>query len=300
MGGKYVYFSSDGTNFAPVFTGSDNVKMLSVWGTGPNNVYAAGRGDNGFTIFHYDGTTWTSTPLNGAGTEYGDVWGTGPQDVRALNIAPYRTTDGTNWSQVGGLPLAGGAHCLWGTAADNLFLLGFQYLDNTGYIARSTDGTTWTPVYGPTGTFLSDLWGSGANDLYAAGLAFPSRGGVLLHSTDGATWTAAPGAPSAADLAGLWGTSASDIYLVGGYSRLTYWPPSNGTIQHFDGTSWTQVYSNATGHGLADVCGLGAGGPVYCVGGTSSEGIILKGSGVDWTPVFTAPVPLRGVWGCLN
>lgn len=301
VGGNRIYFSSDGTTFTPVHTASNDTNLLSVWGTSKNNVYAAGQGDTGFTILRYDGTSWTSIPLTGISSAYGDVWGTGPQDVYAVQTAFYHSTDGVSWSQSGGLPLAGGGHTIWGPAADNLFALGYNYGDEAGFIGRSSNGSTWTAAYYAASVFLSDLWGSGADDLYAVGVHYPSRQAVVLHSLDGVVWTGIPTTPEApSDLASLWGSGRNDIYLVGGLSRLSYWGPGNGSIQHFDGNTWTLAYSNTTGQGLADVWGTGAGGTVFCVGGTATEGIILKGSGTSWTQVFTAPVPLRGVWGCME
>lgn len=217
------------------------------------------------------------------------------QIARVISCDIWRST----WAQTGGLPLAGGGHTIWGSAADNLFSLGYNYGDERGYIARSSDGSNWTVVHGPTAVFLSDVWGSGATDLYSVGLAFPSRAGVVLHSADGASWGSIPTAPEAPpDLASVWGSSASDVYVVGGAPRLRYWNASNGTIQRYDGTAWTLVYTDATGHGLADVCG--AGGTVWAVGGTSGEGVVMQGSGSNWTQVFTAPVQLRGVWATMD
>jgi len=65
-----------GTTWTEVVIPSNPIIIFSMWGTGPNNIYASGYGE----VLHFDGSTWTSTPLGGQLSLYA-LRGTGPNDI---------------------------------------------------------------------------------------------------------------------------------------------------------------------------------------------------------------------------
>ena len=54
---------------------------VSVWGSGPSDVYALGT----FDLLHYDGTTWTNVDIHAGGDE-ARVFGTSASDVWVSSI----------------------------------------------------------------------------------------------------------------------------------------------------------------------------------------------------------------------
>jgi hypothetical protein len=99
----------------------DDFEARSIWGTGPNDVYAAGDAP----LWHYNGTSWSRVkldnvyPLNGVWcAPAGEVFAAGPNG-RTLYY------DGARWlwlRRVTGNPLYG----VWGTSAADVFACGFN------------------------------------------------------------------------------------------------------------------------------------------------------------------------------
>jgi uncharacterized repeat protein (TIGR01451 family) len=80
----------------------------------------------------------------------------------------------------------------------------------------------------------------------------------------------------------VWGTSGSDVFAVG----------SDGTILHYDGTTWSPMSSGTT-KGLRGVWGS-SGSDVFAVG---SDGTILHYDGSDWNPMSNPGGYHYAVWG---
>jgi hypothetical protein len=124
----------DGNSWSTKQTGSDS-GVISIWGSGPNDVWALG-GDG--TILHYVGSSWTtgvpSTQANALfGTSANDVWAVG---------ADVRHFDGTSW-QLSALTPASEWSSISGVGPDQIWALGkdagvFRY-----------DGTDWAEVSQP-------------------------------------------------------------------------------------------------------------------------------------------------------
>ena len=91
------------------------------------------------------------------------------------------------------------------------------------------------------------------------------------------------------DLLGVWGLSGRDVFAVG----------YEGTILHYDGTSWTPMASGTT-NWLSSVWGTSENN-VYAVGGLgySENRLILQFDGSSWSVVLEEPgtYPLSGIWG---
>jgi hypothetical protein len=81
-GGEAVIWHYDGTDWT--FMPSDTEgQRWSVWGSGPENVFAVGDGSGGGTISHYNGISWNTSHVGNTPTLQG-VWGSSWNDVYAV------------------------------------------------------------------------------------------------------------------------------------------------------------------------------------------------------------------------
>ena len=121
---------------------------------------------------------------------------------------------------------------------------------------------------------------------------------------------------------GVWGSEASDVWAVGDYGTIQHWDGTAwscvwsgttdnlysvwgtsasdiwavgqfGTIKHWDGSAWTKVPSGTT-NGLTNVWGNGA-SDIWAVG---NSGTIVHWDGSAWTSVPSGTTnSFLGVWG---
>jgi hypothetical protein len=110
----------------------------------------------------------------------------------------------------------------------------------------------------------------------------------------GLTWTASN--PTSMQLLDVWGSSESDVFAVG----------DQGTILHYDGSSWTSMTSPAAVGtcGISGVWGTSPTNVFATVGGYSGCSSVLHYDGYLWSVVLTLPEPgdnefpaLNDVWG---
>jgi hypothetical protein len=178
------------------------------------------------------------------------------------------------------------------------------------------DGVAWSPLSPPTAENLRAVWAAGPDDVWVAG-----DNGLLLNY-DGAGWNPAPIAP-AEHLLDIWGVSGEDLYVSGNNSRLLHYDGGSwknefvtplsltfhrvfgldttevyiaaellpgATVAHgggwvfrYDGTTWSEVYSDPT----QDIWAIWAGGAddVWVSG---DFGSIVHYDGAGWKPVWRA------------
>jgi erythromycin esterase-like protein len=111
------------------------------------------------------------------------------------------------------------------------------------------NGTAWKrqPSPSPTGSYnvLFGAAATSASDAWAVGGGSTSQG--LIERWNGTTWTQVPspspaGATGGTDLQSVAATSASDAWVVGSYNTGTN-TAGQTLIEHWNGTTWTQVPS---------------------------------------------------------
>jgi hypothetical protein len=193
--------------------------VLSVWGTGPDDVYVVGGplGNGGAAVVqHYDGSTWTRLDPGGedsfwwvSGSDPTDVWMVGEKGRMAhwdgATFEEYpRVTTATIWGVWAASPTdawAVGGSPGKGTALPNDLVLHW-------------DGKDWKPdpLPGtPLGRSLNKIWGTSSEDLYAVGEA------ATVWHRKGTTWKLESDPPVASsNLLTVFGCSATDVYAVGG------------------------------------------------------------------------------------
>lgn len=284
--------------------------LTSVWGSGKNDVWAAG---SDATVIHWDGTSWASIAVTTKVT-FNTVWGSGADDVWIAGATDtiFRSHGwkgaSTTFERVQ-TPMPEDVNFpifrIGGTSASDMYLagrpfgvsIGEDYFE--GNMFKRTDdadgGIGWEVVSGASDVFA--LWSSAPNDLWiAADQSFDKdwKVGLTFHGTmdsdsGGLAW-AAVDSRSPAPLRGLWGSSPTDVWAVG----------DAGTIRHLSTATaheW-DIVSSPTRQSLHDVWGSAA-DDVWAVG---DAGAIIHYDGHAWnvTPAAFAPGDkpnLLGVWG---
>lgn len=256
--------------------------LLSVWGTGPDEVFAVGGSmGNGFAsaIHHYKKGTWKTLTTHRedtfwwvTGTSAQDVWFVGdhgkivhfdgeafredPSGTTATLFGVWAATPSHAWA-VGGTPEGG-------TQKPNDVVLHF-------------DGNHWTSVSLPekVGRAYYKVWGTSPSDVYLVGEA-----GTIWHKR-GDAWTREPN-PATGTLLTVTGCGPSEVYAVGGRDVL-----------RSDGSTWTRVSVNL----FNDVNGVACAKPgeVVIVG---AGGMKQRLTGGTWQDDFgTKPYrDLHGAW----
>lgn len=263
----------------------ENGALLSVWGSSPDDVWAAGgQADRGL-LLHFDGERWSAVDID-APELLVWVYGFSAADVYAVgNGGLILHYDGDDWTRVESgtdRPLYG----IWGASADDVWIAGGDPYAPAGsaILLRGRgdrfERVTDLPVeLAPSAIYK--VYGFATNDFIAVG-----TGGTVLR-WDG-TWRREM-TPTGAPLFSVWGRGADDIYAVGGNSH--------SEVLHYDGVAWSRI-GDETGMPLSGVF-TPEDGPAIAVG-FDSYVVEVSPDGTDFVPEMPrlAPVPfLHGVWG---
>lgn len=123
--------------------------------------------------------------------------------------------------------LPGALLSIWGTSADDVWVVGADARDGSGPLVLHYDGEGWERRM--TGLSEGDLWwvfGFEAGPVYLGG-----AGGVILRYEDG---TFSPmTTPSTGTVFGLWGASPEEMWAVGGSGDR------QGFAWRLEGDTWT-------------------------------------------------------------
>ena len=290
MGDSGLVYRGDGTTWSEELSrrGSDRV-MYSAWGEAADNAYFVGKVIAGDTVWVYD-SDGDSTAV--------------PQDSPVLHWYNGTVFDGVFLTDV-----QWGLYDIWGSAADDIFAVGYDGTiihyngadwsvmtgggdspvrlnsvwgtsDSSVYAAGSSgallryDGSGWSVITTRTGEDIWDVWGLNDTAIYCAG-----SGGLILHY-NGSDLTRMS-TPVTNSLYSIWGEAEDDLYTVG-------W---GGTILHYDGAGWVET-EKITKFGLLSIWGTGGAGDIYAVGQTA-----LRYDGSEWNPVPVRNEPdFTDVW----
>jgi len=259
--------------------------LLSVWGTGPDDVFAVGGplGNSGFDAIaiHYDGAAWRDLAPGGDRTFWW-VTGTGPDDV-------WMVGDGgriTRWDGAAFTEHESGTDArLWGAvafSATEAWAVG----GTTGMAAGDDDvvlrwdGSSWTPEPlpgAPLGRALYKVWGTSSEDLFVVGEL-----GTIWHRGPGG-WELQSDPPVAtSNLLTVHGCSSTEVYAVGGQDVLRY-----------DGQAWSPLEVSLTNTVNGVACGAPGEAAIVGFGGLKQR--LVDGA---WVNEFTAAPhqDLHGVW----
>jgi hypothetical protein len=295
--------------------------VTSVWGAGPNDVYAvAGAYGGGDEIaLHWDGGAWSQIP--GVGGTH--VAGSGPSDVWIGASDGLLHFDGASWSRV---PALEGQRitALTVAAPGDVWLVRLSANNIDQFVEHlDASGLTLSFQLANTGEGLASISASSPRDIWLVGNVFTAEGndGYLNHY-DGQRWERAPSSPTSLnsvahvpgfgdiavgasggivrltttpalgfidlrsgtdrDLTGTFGSSPTDMWAVG----------LAGTVLHYDG-QMVAVVPAGTSVNLTDVWGTGP-GDVWAVG---EAGTVLHHDGSGFAPVASGTTAnLRAVF----
>jgi hypothetical protein len=157
------------------------------------------------------------------------------------------------------------------------------------------DGNSWgvaLQAVNVSPVALTSVWGASSSAVFAVGA---SCGSVLVLRYDGTAWDQPPQCSGGGlqQYTSVWGNSASDVFAV---ARAPLPPSLNTWIAHYDGQSWTNVYT----HGCSFCSGVRA---IWSVShndaiAVGDSGVILHYDGAGWTPQTSgATKNLNAVWG---
>lgn len=301
----------DVADWCPANTGvSTYFAITSVWGSGPNDVWATASGG---ILAHYDGSSWVITPTTPAvKNTFQAVWGSGPNDVWAVSMTDviFHSSGFKNgtatWEKVAEAESDGPPRimtAIWGTGPDDVRIGARAYATmdpDTGefplynQFTKTTDedgGLAWHQERGD-GT-VHAFWGSSADDFWYVADNSPENGwqrGLTMHATRGGKglqWQSVD-SQSSYTLEGIWGSAANDVWAVG----------DKGAMRHFTGGTRWEIVPAVTNEALHAVWGTAA-NDIWAVG---DAGTILHFDGTAWKPSLAAfkvgkKPNLLSVWG---
>ena len=196
--------------------------LNAVWGASADDAFAAGV--NG-TMLRFNSGTWTAMSFPSTSSVYG-LWGSSSTNVFAVTAAGEVVRwNGSVWNVVA---TAGSA--LWavhGSSANDIFVTG------ENGVALHFNGSSWNSVTASTTGTLAGVWSSGSGAL-TVGVSASGSGSIAFSFGSGAWSQTSTGSSRA--LTSVWGPNAADLYATG----------EQGTLLHFNGTSWAVMNSGTT------------------------------------------------------
>ena len=216
-----------------------------VWGFSPSEVFAVGDGG---IILHYDGSSWSTMP-SGVTVNLVGVWGSSWDNVFAVGGGTILHYDGSSWSNE--TIAAANLKAIYGTSSTNVVAVGDKDY-HTGVI-MNFDGTSWQRTERTNDTFDS-VWISPDNEVFIAGVEHYYTYGAIVEYHDAEGWHRMRTDNNGYHAYGIWGTLSNNVYVAFG----------DGSLMHFDGTSWSKTIAST--NSLLDVWGT-FGSDIWVVGG---------------------------------
>ncbi len=210
VGGSDGLASYDGASW----TIEHDRDVYAIWGSGPEDVHAAGSGIDG--VFHYDGLGWSARPSPNL-LDVAALWGV---DGAVFEVGGETFLDRYDGATAAVMPSGTFANLedVWGTSVE-AFAVGAA-----GTIVH-WNGRAWSAMTSGTTANLLAVWGASPDDVYAAGL------GVLQHY-DGTAWSTV----QTGNFYGVWGSSSDDVYVT----------LDSNLVLHFDGNAWGNVTASTS------------------------------------------------------
>jgi len=128
--------------------------------------------------------------------------------------------------------------------ANNLWAVGAK---DSNALIEHWNGTSWSVVAAPTGATLNAATALSSGDVWAVGTNGNGSQPITIH-WNGSGWTTVVSPPTTdynPDLLGVAGVSPNDVWAVGGNPALGCSGTSTPLIEHWDGSTWSIVTSQA-------------------------------------------------------
>lgn len=227
---------SDKTLCAANIAIDPSARLLGLWASAPNDVWAGGTMG---LVLHHDGSAWKTIPTGRletlrsvAGTASNDVW-FASTDRFLLHTRGVSADGGAAWD-VYDSSAADTPHLMqsiWGNAEQGMWGLIDNSYGPNGLVLHSSGweagvGPAWTldlaPTYmDPPGPFGGrSLFGFGSTDVWSGWV------GGQLYRRVGGKWKEL-NSITQETLNGIWGTSADNLWFVGTHGTVRHW---NGQV----------------------------------------------------------------------
>lgn len=259
--------------------------LMSVWGAGPEDVWAVGGQADRSLVLRGDGQRWRPVDVDGHGLLFA-VYGFHDADVYAVGEhGLILHHDGSSWQRVESgtdLPLFG----VWGASGDDVWIVGGDPAGapRSAVVLRGR-GTSFRAVDLPADLAPAALYkahGFASDDVIMVG------SDATMLRWNGNDWRR-ESVPTSAPLFSLWGRDASDVYAVGGHQ--------SGSLLHYDGARWSEIVEASMGAVMSGVF-VAEDGPTVAVGTSGVLEILPDGSMLAPSLPELDPAPfLHGVWG---
>ncbi len=320
------------TGMTAIFTSPDAISWTQRASANTDNGFAAVWTGSKFVLVQTggsvqtspDGAVWTAVPATGvigtsavawSGARYVAVGGS--DSLTGAPVAPiFASTDAITWTAVSPPAWLGNriySAVIW--TGSKFVALGVTTCftvncnsSNTGLVATSPDGLTWTQTSEPTGVALGSIVWDGSKFVAGGGegvgtstdavnwtfgpsvLTLPAttpggvqftgvvwagnhfvavgKSGMIIDSPDGVTWTS-KSSTVLTDLLSI--ASSGSLFAVG--------MANGGILTSIDGSNWT-VQSSGTGNNVNAITWTGT--QFIAVGGGGA--IVTSTDGIHWTP----------------
>jgi hypothetical protein len=170
--GVILHSSGDGA-WRIVQTIAMDVRLVSIYGSGPNDIYVAGQIG---VLFHFDGTHWSQDM--GFMDNPGTVWLADSNDVYvgALQGVWVSAGDG-NWTQQLSPTLNFEPAAIGGSSRNDVYAAGLlRGVMPGGAVFHSDDGMTWISVGVPPQGSFNAVWARSAGEVFLG-----ASGGIVVH-----------------------------------------------------------------------------------------------------------------------
>lgn len=315
MAGSGARTEPDVTTPAGPLSAVSAASSSDVWAVGYQIINRSGR----TLVMHWNGTTWSSVPspnpstsdnrLSGvSAVSNNDAWAVGYDDVPAGDHqALILHWDGAQWAQVPSPDLGSGQsqlNAVSAVSATDAWAVGtyINTISDSETFVLHWDGSAWTlatSVSPASSNILAGIDADSSGDAWAVGY---DGGATLTLHWNGTAWSKV-GSPDPSNqvnrLAAVSATSASDAWAVG-YDDRTKGPTNVTLILHWNGSTWSRVFSPSPGDDWNDLYGVSAVSrtDAWAVGayqGLTRFGgpLVLHWNGTGWRRV-SAPNPGSG------
>jgi hypothetical protein len=268
---------------APAAPADDAItaSLLSVWGSGPADVWAVGSDG---AVVHYDGKHWVLRE-SGVKTRLSSVSGTAPDDVWAVGDEGVTLHfDGHTWSPVNSGDKQATLLSVRATSRSEVFISGID--GESGGVRYLHDGKAWEEHRVTASNSLWRTLVAGPKDIWMVGTDTKSKAFILRGQND--TFDRLPF--EGGSLRGIYGANGDDVW-VAEYS---------GGLHHWDGKAWANPVNVTDAHWLGmwgtdskNVWAFGTGGMLYRYDGSAWSRVQTGTEALLWSAWGSAP---NDVW----
>jgi len=259
-----------------------NSQIYSIWGDNKNDIFAVGESGK---IFHFQGNDW-QTITNNESLSFRSISGNTKDNFQIVgNFDRVYVYNGHDLDRINFINVIH-FNDIWSSSANNIYVIG----QKPGWMGFFIDGLimhcnakNWYQAYASDHEYFG-VWGYN-KQVFVVGNDYS-----IIHF-DGNTWLKMPISSEiqrSYDLHDVWGSSEKDVYAISN---------EGGTILHYDGTIWRQMYGESERRILGSGVWTNSWDNTWTVG----ENEINFFDGKKWEIIqnkhIESPLCLKKIWG---